>query len=170
MKISELALEEAALTALKKQIDDRLKDVRDAMQCELEDHSVKSVEAKLPDGTKVAVISHAAAKPKAVVVDEKAFHEWVRDRTEGAETTVRVVHEVRPAYRTARLAEWTKAGRAEVADTETGEITPVPGVEVSAPDRTWHSVRLTDDGPGAIAAAWRAGQLDLPQLTTGEAP
>jgi hypothetical protein len=172
MKLNELALAEVALKAMADDINARLKDVRAAMQCELDDSGVRTVDATLPDGTKAGTVSRSTPKPRATVTDPDAFFNWVRDHTNGTETNSRVVREVSPAYEAGLLAEMTKTGAPELTDTETGEIVTVPGVTVAASRAASHSVRISDEQRAAIAAAWRSGQLaalDLPQLTTGEA-
>jgi hypothetical protein len=166
MDLSQLALEEAALKTLADAVLDRLKEVKTAMQEALTEGGVKTVEASLPDGTKVATISRSDPKPAAVVTDDKAFLEFVRTYSPH-NVTSRVVTEVRPAYTTALLAEMTAAGVAVVADKETGVVEDVPGVEVRATRSLTHSVRPTKDGREAIAAAWRDGKLahlELPQI------
>ena len=165
--LQQLALEEAALKTLADAVNDRLKEVKTAMQEALVDTGASRVEAKLPDGTKVATISRSDPKPAAVVTDEKAFLDWVRKYSPHNVTT-RLVTEVRPAYTAALLAEMTAAGAAVVADKETGVVEDVPGVDIRATRSLTHSVRPTKDGPERIAAAWRDGQLahlNLPQLT-----
>lgn len=171
MDMQHLALEEAALKSLADAILDRLKEVKTQMQDALITGGVKSVEASLPDGIKVATISRTDPKPAAVVTDPDAFLGFVR-KYSPHNVTSRLVTEVRPAYTTALLAEMTAAGVAVVADKETGVVEDVPGVEVRATRSTSHSVRLTKGGQEAIAAAWREGKLahlDLPQLTAGGA-
>ncbi|QQZ56890.1 hypothetical protein IFE09_27215 [Streptomyces microflavus] len=167
MNMQELALEEAALKTLADTVMDRLKAVKAEMQEALTTGGVGKVDAKLPDGTKVAVISRTDSKPAAVVVDSEAFLAWVRTAAP-SEVTTRLVTEVRPAYTTALLAEMTAAGVAEVSDKETGVVDSVPGVEIRATRSTTHSVRPTKDGRDLIAEAWRTGalgHLNLPQLT-----
>lgn len=168
--LQQLALEEASLKALSDAITDRLKEVKATMQEALIDGGIAKVEARLPNGTKVATISKSDAKPAAVVVDDKAFLEFVR-RYSPHNVTTRLVTEVRPAYVTALLAEMTAAGVPEVADKDTGVVEDVPGVQVRATRTLTHSVRPTDGGKEAIAAAWRNGDLahlNLLQLTHGE--
>ena len=125
------------------------------------------VDAKLPDGTKVATISRTAPKQTAAVGDDKAFLAWARKNSpHNVETKLLV--EVRPAYKAALLAEMTAAGVTEIADRETGVVEEVPGVEIRATRSTTHSVRPTKDGRDAIARAWREGELThltIPQLT-----
>lgn len=169
MDMKQLALEEAALKALADTVADRLKAVKTEMQEALMTGGVGKVDATLPDGTKVAVISRTDSKPTAVVTDPKLFLDWVRANSPHNVTT-RLITEVRPAYTTALLAEMTAAGTAEVSDKETGVVDTVPGVEIRATRSTTHSVRPTKDGRALIFAAWRTGalaQLDLPQITTG---
>lgn len=169
MNLSELALEEAALKTLADAVNDRLKEVKAAMQQQMDESGASRVDAALPDGTKVATISATSPKPAAVVTDPDLFLKWVREHSPQNITT-RLVTEVRPAYQTALLAEMTAAGTAEVADKETGVVEEVPGVEIRATRSRGHSVRPVDGGREAIAQAWRSGalaHLELPQLTAG---
>jgi uncharacterized protein (DUF2267 family) len=169
MDMRDLALREAALKTLADAVGAELKAVKAAMQEQLETTGAAQVHAELPDGTKVGTISRAVPKPAATVIDDAAFLGWVRETAPG-EIASRVVTEVRPAYRTALLAEMTATGTAEVPDRQTGEIAPVPGVEIAAGRATTHSVRLAKDGAERIVAAWRSGDLaglDLPQLPGG---
>jgi hypothetical protein len=171
MDLTQLALEEAALKALADTVNDRLKEVKNAMQEQLVNNGISKVTASLPDGTKVATISRSDAKPAAVVIDDDAFLAFVRSIAPG-EISTRLVTEVRPAYRTTLLAQMTAAGVARIVDTETGELHDVPGVEVKATRALTHSVRPTTGGKEAIAEAWRTGQLahlNLLQLEAGEA-
>lgn len=171
MDIAQLALEEAALKTVADAINDRLKEVKNAMQEQLVANGISKVTATLPDGTKVATISRSDAKPAAVVIDDDAFRDFVRSVAPG-ELTTRLVTEVRPAYRTNLLAQMTAAGVPRVIDTETGEVHDVPGVEVKATRALTHSVRPSTGGKDAIAEAWRTGQLahlNPFQLEAGEA-
>lgn len=169
--LQELALEEAALKTLVDAVMDRLKAVKVSMQEALVADGIGKVDAKLPDGTKVATISRSDAKPAAVVTDDDAFLGWVRENS-AHNITSKVVTEVRPAYRAALLAEMTAAGVAEWVDQETGVIHDIPGVEVRATRSLTHSVRPITGGREAIAEAWRTGRLDhlnLLQITQGGA-
>ncbi|MEV8033961.1 hypothetical protein [Streptomyces sp. NPDC086182] len=171
MDIAQLALEEAALKALSDTVNDRLKEVKNAMQEQLVDNGISKVTATLPDGTKVATISRSDAKPAAVVIDDDVFRDFVRSIAP-SEVTTRLVTEVRPAYRTTLLAQMTAAGVARIVDTETGELHDVPGVEVKATRALTHSVRPSIGGKEAIAEAWRTGQLahlNLLPIEAGEA-
>ncbi|MGW1949934.1 hypothetical protein ACWCRC_37215 [Streptomyces sp. NPDC001940] len=171
MDLAQLALEEAALKALSDTVNDRLKEVKNAMQEQLVTNGISKVTASLPDGTKVATISRSDAKPAAVVIDDDAFLAFVRSIAP-AEVTTRLVTEVRPAYRTTLLAQMTAAGVARIVDTDSGELHDVPGVEVKATRALTHSVRPSSGGKEAIAEAWRTGQLahlDLLQIEAGDA-
>lgn len=165
--LPDLALEEAALKTLLDTVTDRLREVKTQMQEALEATGASRVDAKLPDGTKVATISRTDPKPTATVADEKAFLAWVRQYSPHNVET-KVVVEVRPAYKAALLAEMTAAGVTEVADKETGVVEEVQGVAIRATRSTTHSVRPTKGGRDAIAKAWREGELahlSIPQLT-----
>ena len=167
--LAELALRSAALKTLADAVAAERKTVQAAMQQELETTGAARVDAELPDGTKVGSVSLTKPSAVAQVTDSEAFTAWVRE-TAPSEITSRVVTEIRPAFRTALLAQMTASGASEVPDRETGEIAGVPGVEVVAPRSTTHSVRLATGGADRIATAWRAGDLahlDLPQLVPG---
>lgn len=171
MDMQQLALEEAALKALSDAIGDRIKEVKADMQEALDSTGASRVEAKLPDGTKVATISKTEPKPAAVVVDPEKFLAWVREHSP-ANVVSRLVTEVRPAYTAALLAELTATGVPVWADKETGEAVDVDGVEIKATRGRTHSVRPVDGGCEAIAKAWRSGalaHLALPQITAGDA-
>jgi hypothetical protein len=171
MDMKSLALRSAALKTLADAVAAERKAVQAEMQAALEATGASQVPATLPDGTKVGTCSVTVPKPAAQVVDDEAFLAWVRE-TAPSEVTSRVVTEVRPAYRAGLLAEMTAAGSAEVPDRETGEVLPVPGVEVRAGRATTHSVRLAKGGAEAIAEAWRGGalaHLELPQLAPAPA-
>lgn len=171
MDLAQLALEEAALKALADTVNDRLKEVKNAMQEQLVANGISKVTASLQDGTKVATISRSEAKPAAVVVDDEEFLSFVRSIAP-EEISTRLVTEVRPAYRTSVLAQMTAAGIARIVNTETGELHDVPGVEIRATRSLTHSVRPTTGGKEAIAEAWRNGQLahlNLLQIEAGEA-
>jgi uncharacterized protein (DUF2267 family) len=169
--MQELARQLAALKTLADWVNDGLKTVKTAMQQQMEATGASRVEATLPDGTKIGTISRPSPKKEARVIDEDAFLKWVREHTKGAEIVSRVVTEVRPAYRTALLAEMTSAGAPTVfVDRENGVIEDVPGVEIRPTRNTTHSVRLADGARAAVVAAWRAGTLGtevLPELTAG---
>lgn len=158
MSIKDLALEEAALKALADTIGDRMKVVKAELQTQLVSAGVSRVDALLPDGTKVGTISRPESKPKAVVLDDKAYLAWV---VQNAPDNIvsQVVTQVRPAYTTALLAEMTAAGVAQWTDEATGEVHDVPGVEVKKVRETTHSVRSADGSRDVIVEAWRAGAL-----------
>lgn len=171
MDLQQLAIEEAALKTLADAVNDRLREVKQTMQEQLSNGGVTRVDATLPDGTKVATISRSTPKTAAMVVDDKAFLEWVRNHAP-SEISTRLVTEVRPAYEAALLAEMTAAGTAEIADKETGVVEEVPGVEIRPTRSSSHSIRPTTGGREAIAKAWRDGQLahlNLLQIEAGEA-
>lgn len=169
--LSELAQQQAVLKAIYDAIGKQIKTTKADMQTALEESGARSVDAELPDGTKVGTVSRSTAKTTAQVVDQDLFLKWVQAHAKDNVTT-RLVTEVRPAYITALLAQMTAAGSTEAADMATGEVLEVPGVEIRAGRSLTHSVRLADGGAEAIAEAWREGKLahlDLPQLTQGGA-
>ncbi|HET6633477.1 MAG TPA: hypothetical protein VFH77_00465 [Streptomyces sp.] len=168
MNMKELALREAELKTFADAVAAELKAVKAEMQTALEESGASQVPAVLDDGTKVATVSLSTPKPTASVVDEDAFTAWVEEHSPD---NVQTVTQVRPAYRSALLADMTKARATEWVDTESGEVHEVPGVEIRTGRVTSHSVRLAKDGAEAIVAQWRdrLAVLDLPQITAGRA-
>ena len=168
MQLPDLALEEAKLTALARVVADQLKEVRTAMQGQLDRQGVRTVDATLPDGTKVGTISRTTPKPTALITDEKAFTKWVAgDRPRRDDLPRRDRGARRASDRAARRDDQGRRGGGR--GTETGEIHAVPGVTVATPRAAGHRVLVTNEQIDAIATAWRTGQLtaiDLPQLGT----
>lgn len=162
--LAELALREAVLKTLSDTLRGQLDAVKEEMQTALKSTGASQAAAVLPDGTKVGTLSLSVPRPVARVVDEAAFAAWVAEHAPAETETV-----VRPAYRKILLARMTSAGAAEVADLDTGEVVPVPGVDVRAGEPTY-TARIAKDAAERIDAARRAGDLahlDLPQLVTG---
>lgn len=148
MNLAQLAQQEAALKALHDAIGDQLKTTKADMQQALEESGARSVDALLPDGTKVGTVSRSTPKATAQVVDGDLFLKWAQQHAKKNVTT-RLVTEVSPAYRTALLAEMTAAGTTEGADMETGEVMEVPGVEIPR--------RAVVDALGAAGEGRRGG-------------
>ncbi|MEZ0066736.1 hypothetical protein ABIA32_002748 [Streptacidiphilus sp. MAP12-20] len=165
---------EAVLKTLLDVIDTEYKTVRIEVQQLLDEAAASSglngADAKLPDGTKVAKVSISEPKPAAVVTNQVAFRDWVREH-HAHQLHSQLVVEVRPAFATALLGEITAAGVPEWCDRETGEVHTVPGVEIKATRARSHSVRFEKSGRADVAAAWRAGQLaDLVTLALPTGP
>lgn len=171
MNLQELAREEASFKALADAVADRLKTIRAAMQEAMDTTGATSVNATLPDGTKVGTIYTTDPKPTAVVTDEEKLKPWIREHLGEQELTSRVAIEIRPATLAALLARITAIGTPQWPDAD-GVPHDVPGVEIRATRARSHSVRFAKDGREAIAAAYRNGQLDLAallQITAGGA-
>jgi hypothetical protein len=173
MSLADLAAQEAVLKALSDTIGERLREVRAAVQAELDaNRGMQQVAAMLPDGRRVAKVSLTDPQPEAKVVDPEAFLAWVRDNHPDKQAiSRRFVTEVRPATQTALLAEMTAAGSPQWCDQETGEVHTVPGVEIRATRARTHSLRFEKGGRDLVTEAWRAGELTelvMPQLTAAE--
>lgn len=170
LTVPEKALLEAAITGLKKKLDENLKGVRTDMQTTLEGAGIERLSVKLPDGRRVGAITLSTSSRKPEVTDEAAFARFVE---EFAPTEVVTIKVVRPAFQTKLLAEMEARGAAEIVDPEHHEIIEVEGVEMKDGRASSHSVTWEKDGLDALAEAWRAGLLDhidgLPQLTSGGA-
>lgn len=166
MDLQQLALQETALKALLDDVTKSLKEVKAQMQEALDTTGASGVAAKLPDGTKVGTIYRTDPKPAAVVVDEKALHDWIHANypTEATKRAV-VVIEVREAFKKGLLDQLTAIGAP--VNPDTGEA--VPGVEIRATRAAGHGVRGVDRD--AIAKAWRNRELpDLNVLQLTAAP
>lgn len=174
---SDLALEEAVLGVVLKKMRERAKDVqkrydsvKKELQRELETEEVDKQPVKLPDGTRIGAISKVEEAIGAVVTDEAALRDWVREHSKD-NVTSRLVTEIRPAYLSLILKEMTKRGSAQILVPETGELLDVPGIDFQTVRSAYHTYKPAEDAADVIAQAWRDGHLssfDLPELPTGE--
>lgn len=136
-----------------------------------------TVDALLPDGTKIGSSSRKPGERAAQVVDEEAFRVWVRDNfpTEHVVEFVpaQFLTTVRPGFVGKVLADATAAGVAEYVDEGSGVVHKVPGVEIRPSKAASYRLTYTRgskaqplSGHALVAAAWRAGALSehLPAL------
>ncbi len=172
MSLKDAATRAAVLSALADAIGDELKTAKAELQAELkaakQETGTQQVGVTLPGGQDVGKVSLVQPKAAAVIVDDKAFLEWVRSVRPG-EVTSRVVTEVRPAWLSLVLKEITAVGAVQWCDKETGELHDVPGVEMQG-RAAYTRMTLPDEGRMAIGEAWRAGALThlaIPQITAG---
>lgn len=173
MSLKDAATRAAVLTALAEAIGDELKTAKADLQAELkaakESTGTQQVGVSVL-GKDVGKISLVQPKAAAVIVDEKAFREWVRSVREG-EVVSRVVTEVRPAWRDLVLKQIGAVGVVQWADPDTGEVHDVPGVEMQG-RAAYTRMTVPEEGKAAIAEAWRTGQLGhlvLPQIAPAPA-
>lgn len=169
MTLAEAMTAEAAAKTLLDEIKPWYDALRKAVQAGMDEQQRATGSTRFdamvpgPDGEpkKVATVSLSAGEAAATVTDAEAFEAWVRERYP-SEVSVRIVREIRPAWRTDLLARATAACAA--VDTETGEA--IPGVEMRAARSRTHAVRFAKGGRDDVAAAWRAGLLGhtLPAL------
>lgn len=168
MSLKDDAARVAVLSALADQVDAELKAAKASFAQSRAEEGIKSIAAALPSGETVATITWITPEPKAVVADPAAFLEWVKaNRPEHIERSF--VSVVRPAFAKALLEEMTAGQSAVWCDKDTGEVVEVPGVTLQ-PRAGYQRVAWAKSGEGgkaAVAAAWRAGALQLPQ---GDAP
>lgn len=104
-------------------IADEHKPVKVTLLADLLDLGAERIRVTDDDGAELGAVVVAAGKPKARVVDERAFLAWVVDRY-----PAEVVQVVRESFARAVLAAATAAG--DPIDARTGEV--IPGVEMSA--------------------------------------
>lgn len=174
MTVAEAITAEASLKALLDAVKERYDAARAVVQQALDTQQQETGGTRFdatipgPDGVpvKVGTVSLSSGSAAAQVTDAEAFEAWVRERYE-SEVTVRLVREVRAAWKTDLLARATAAGAA--VDTETGEA--IPGVEMRAARSRTHSVRFAKDGRALVGEAWRAQRLGnvLPALAPAPA-
>lgn len=105
-------------------------------------------------GKRAAWVSLSKPAMRAKVTDERALLKWAKEHMPHA---VHTVEQVRPE--TLKVLQDAMKAHGGLLDKETGEVTPVPGIEVSEGDPSPRVV-LEDDAADAIAAAWRAGDID----------
>jgi hypothetical protein len=196
MKLKDRNLRFALLKAVADGINTELAIERDSHTYDLveryEDDGVKSMDVKLPSGTKVAAISLSVPKATTEVVDEQALVAYAK---ESAPWLLKDHHhpavpeQVIPAQAAyteqildrEALAEWIKTVKpvepsagGPVVNPDSGEV--VDGI-LHTPEgkpRSF-SVRYATDGRDDLARAWRAGELEhltadsiLPALGDGQ--
>ncbi|MGW3072323.1 hypothetical protein [Kitasatospora sp. NPDC001132] len=174
MSLKEIAGRAAVLQALYEEIGAQLKaakaDQAAGLKAAREETGATRIEASLPNGTVVAKVALVSPGAAAVVVDEVAFLEWVRDNRPD-QIKREFVTSVREAFVKALLKELTAAGVPQWVDQETGVVHEVPGVRMQ-PRASYTRMTWEKSGPDAVAEAWRAGELAalvLPELTAGGA-
>jgi hypothetical protein len=173
-----MSIKEAALrTVVLKAISDALKAETDADKAELfgalvdlyEDTGSKTLDVKLPDGTKVATISLVIEASAPEVFDRAALMAWAAEnRSEWCnEIPARVEVSEKAAL---EGVEFTPEG---IAVTPGGEV--VPGIRMRRGGTPKHtSVKFQPAGRSAIAAAWSDGVFGTalpgmaPALTDGD--
>ncbi len=170
MSLKDTARSAAALDTLHKTIGNAAKDARqkleDELRAEKEKTGTQKVGISLAEGNDVGTASLVQPNPAAVITDEDAFKAWVigmGDRF-ASEIERKWVTEIRKSFTDLLLKQMTAAGVAQWADPSTGEIHDVPGVEMQG-RAAYTRLTVPDEGKAAIAAAWRAGTLELPGMT-----
>jgi hypothetical protein len=145
----------AAQMAVLKVLLQQLSDAKKAADCEIRDGWTPGDRnsAKLSDGTVVASVTLANGRTNANVTDQPTYMGWVRKTHPDQIEEVKTVR-VRPEFTDRLLSAAKKLGVA--VDAETGE--QVPGITVSSGD-PHPMVKLADDAPALVAAAWQKGQL-----------
>ncbi|MCG7524911.1 hypothetical protein MHW47_10745 [Streptomyces sp. OfavH-34-F] len=136
-----------------------------------------TVDALLPDGTKIGSSSRKPGERAAQVVDDEAFRVWVRDNFPSEHVVefvpAQVITTVRPGFLGRVLNEVNAAGTAEFVDEASGVMHKVPGVEIRPSKAASYRLTYTRgskaqplSGHALVAAAWRAGALaeHLPAL------
>lgn len=170
-----MTLKDRALRAVAiKVVSDAMKDLvgqeREDFFTELCDFydatGAKSLDVKLPDGTKVGGISIAIAKEEAQITDRDALKEWVMQNNPTAVVTIPQRQDIADAYLDALLKKVTFTDDG-TALTEDGEVVPGVTKNKGGYPKSF-SIRPSSDGKAAIAQAWADGQLA--QMLPGIAP
>jgi hypothetical protein len=134
-----------------------------ARRDELEPAAVRAlpVGSRIPvvlDGVTAGTVSRAKPAVRVSVTNPLKFLAWTEEHRPGE---VEVVRQVRQSFADAVKRSVKEHGG--WLDTATGEVTPVPGVEVSEGDPSVR-VELASGAEAAIAAAWRSGQINLAEV------
>jgi hypothetical protein len=167
MDLPGASLADVALKTLADDIEAAIRDGRAELKQAMLAAGIKTLSARLPDGTEVATLTLAGGGTAARVADPGKFLAWVQE-THPSETEVIV----RPGYAEQLLRHMTAAGRA--VDPGTGEV--VPGIEFrqGEPYITPSFARGARPGRDLIRKAWRERSIDplagLRELAAGEAP
>jgi hypothetical protein len=157
MGLPEDALRDVTLKTLADDVTEAIKTGRSDLKTVMQDMGIKSLSARLPDGTQVATLTLAGGQEAPRITDPAKFLAWVQQAHPGETETI-----VRPGYTEALLKAMKESGRA--VDPRTGEV--VPGVEFAAtePYITPSFSKTGRGGREAIRRAWRVGAISLPSL------
>ena len=157
MSLPDDALRTAVLKTLADDVEAALKDGKTVLEALMDGMGVKSLTAKLPDGTEVGTVTRAGGKTSPRITDPGKFLAWVSE-VHPSETEV----VVRDGYRKVLLESMAKAGRA--VDPHTGEA--VPGVEFAETTAYLSVTFARGDVPGRehIRRAWRDGVISVPDM------
>lgn len=107
-------------------------------------------------GERAALISVPKASSFAAVTDSRAFTDWVLTRHPG---WVKVVHSVPDIYMQLIRASFKAHGG--WLDKESGEVEPIPGMELKTNDHPTPRVTLTDEAEHIITLAYMRGEIPL---------
>lgn len=122
--------------------------------------------AKLPSGDVIGAVSVAHGKRTPQVVDVEKLTSWISEHRPGE---VEVIYEtrVRPAF----LAVLLKAAKDDGGwlDKDTGEVHPIPGVEIKAGD-DYLVITAVDGADALVEQAWRDGDIDIRAALRIEGP
>jgi hypothetical protein len=140
-----VALKLAALKAVKDHLTSEDALAKGELMDDLDPGDRKT--AALPDGTKVGTVTVSQRDAAFKVTDERAFVAWVKEHRPTA-----IVEAVRESDQKDILERIP----------DTGEIPD--GVELGEPGAPYVSVRQSKDEAEALVAAWRRGEVALPNL------
>lgn len=147
MDLRTLALREAELTLKLAHVKAALAVIRESIQEKMEkaaeESGMRQIAVTLPDGTRVAIIGLNDDSRRAVISDEKAFKDWVSEH-HPTEIKPAFIREVTPAFQKLILGEIEKNGTPETHDPDTGEISTIPGVEITTVRKGGHTLRWKD--------------------------
>lgn len=107
-------------------------------------------------GRRVAWVSMPRPAVRARVTDEEALVAWAREHLPQA---VETIHRIRPET-LKHLQDQVKTYGGWLKDKAAGEVVPVDGITVSEGTSS-PRVELEDCAEEVIAAAWRAGEIEL---------
>jgi len=157
------ALDAAATKALLKLVAARYDEMVACLLADMADAGAASVNAALPNGTRVATVSFVAPAPHATVVNAVALMEWLEvndpDAIETVEIPAHTETRVRPEFVEALALHGLHAY------TPAGEEVPGVGASVTKPYLAVKSLKVD-----AIVDAFTSGMLDAAELLALPAP
>jgi hypothetical protein len=157
MSLASDALRTAVLKTLADDVDDAVTGGKGNLAAIMKELGIKSLTAKLDDGTEVATLTLAGGASSPRVANPREFLAWVQETHPGETEVV-----VRDGYKKKLLDLAKKEGRA--VDPVSGEV--VPGIEFS-PGSQYVSVSFAKGripGRDAIRDAWANGGIDLREM------
>jgi len=164
-QLTHSALDVVLVKALSKILSAREYEVKACCLEDMADSGAASVNATLPNGTRVGTVSLVVSAPHATVVNSVALMEWLEANAPSAIEEVTIPEHTETRVRPEFVEALTPRGLH--AYTPDGE--EVPGVGTTA-TKPYVAARVSSEQINAIVDAFTSGMLDAAELLALPAP